>query len=154
MVEHLLQRGADSNPPGNLFIYEAAYMTGSAEKTRILLEAGARGGAERALRNVILVDPQFEIADMILEKTNIGVNVNNGDIVKSAVISLSRQDPNAGKAAQYLSSRGADFESVAKSFESKDGPYPLSRDLREVARACHAAQAKRAKKGPAFKPKN
>lgn len=130
-LEYLLSMGADPNPPKNSFLYDAAYINDSISKTRILLDAGATGGAEAALYSLIHVSQRRDTAVTIMEKTGLGVNVDNGRIVKSAVISLYKHAPGAEDTVQFLLSRGADFAAAARSFEAE---YKGSADAPKLAK--------------------
>lgn len=133
-LEHLLSLGASPNPPKNAFIYNAAYIGASAGKTSALLDAGARGGTEEAFRDVVLVSHRLDIADIILEKTGLGANMDGGSIVRSAVMALYRDMPDAGETVQFLLARGADFASAARSFETDNAHFHDAPKLAALAR--------------------
>lgn len=141
-LEHLLLMGANPNPPKNSFLYDAAYINDSAGKTRLLLDAGARGGAEEALYGLIQVSQRLDTADMILDKTGLSVNIDNGSIVKSAVMSLYRRIPGAEETVEFLLSRGADFSAAARSFEVESNNSPDAQKLTEMARALTGQKTK------------
>lgn len=144
-LAHLLWMGANPNPPKNSFLYDAAYINNSAGKTRILLDAGARGGAEEALYNLIQVSQRLDIADLILDKAGLSVNIDNGSIVKSAVMSLYRRIPGAEETVRFLLSRGADFSAAARSFDDENNGSPDALKLAELAHALAGKKLKATK---------
>ncbi|MEZ0262629.1 MAG: hypothetical protein ACAH80_16610 [Alphaproteobacteria bacterium] len=120
-LKHLFNKGAAPDPKDNSFLFNAAYMRRSLEKTRILLDAGTKSGAGRAVYGVLRVHRKTEIAREILERTGFDVNTNNGELVRSAVLGVQRGDEGPdGPVISLLRSKGADFEAVAKRLEKEE----------------------------------